>query len=484
MPMAMLDNINKFLIICIIAAITAEAYAAASLVTNTPDTDAANLSSVTELTDDAHNTDNADKTKADSIFNHEGFSITEYQDSVLGFVGEATVSSYLLDNQHAVAVELNGGPRIFRLNATYGFNLNNNQRIKITGERLDEKLDFDFMTDTLSRWVGQNALGADYAYMLDNKILQSLGFGGYYTHSASKELSNQTIHDSVNDLYYAEQRRIAGANSSNFHVDLNAHLWPYSRLKGGIDYDTVHFDTQHTNSQDVQGLGTHVTIEQRLLPMVKLTLGSQLRQTEQGYNVALSWLTPSIKGMQTELAAVTDFTKDLTSNQHYYTTGLRFNVVFDDTAGSSPQAVYSDLTDGSQESLIDWTRTPSVHMSTVLAVVGGSTLPAFMSCPAPGTVNQESNRGGLNYFTAPNGWHGTADEFYGSENIKFNTATYLNNSRTAQCLYNIHGNINTLLLQNDDAGQQVGNGWILQGTTYSCLNDATQCHFKDKRVTS
>ncbi|MCD6055845.1 MAG: hypothetical protein K0R12_807 [Gammaproteobacteria bacterium] len=388
-------------------------------------------------------------------------------------------------NQHAAAVELNGGPRIFRLNATYGVNITNNQRIKVTGERLDEKLDFDFTTDTISQWVGQNALGADYAYMLDNKMLQSLGFGGYYTHSPSKDIADETIHDSVNNLDYLSQQRIAGANSGNAHLNIATHLWPYSRLSGGVDYDTVRFDTQYTD-QDVQGFGGHATVEQRLFPTLKLTLSSDLRQTEHGYSAGLSWLTPSIKGMQTELEAVTDFTKELTSTQRYYTTGLRFNVALDDNVGGTHQATYADLSEtGSQQSLIDWTRTPAVRMSTVLAVADGSTIPTFMSCPADNTITLESTTGGLNYFTAPDGWHGSANTFYGSDNIEFNSSQYTTSSKTAHCFYDIDGAITQLTLYNDNAGQQVGNNWIPQGVDYTCENGVTanQCHFQDKRVT-
>ncbi|MCD6056437.1 MAG: hypothetical protein K0R12_1399 [Gammaproteobacteria bacterium] len=448
-------------------------YAAASAAADTAKTPV-----ITGLNETADASSSADKIKADSIFSHEGFSINEYQDSVLGFVGEAKVSSYVLDNEHAAALELNGGPRIFRLNATYGVNLTNNQRIKVTGERLDEKLDFDFTTDTVSHWVGQNALGADYAYMLDNKVLQSLGFGGYYTHSPSKDISNETVHDSVNDLDYLAQQRIAGANSGNAHLNMATHLWPYSRLSGGVDYDTVRFDTQYTD-QDVQGFGGHAAVEQRLFPTVKLTLSSDLRQTEHGYSAGLSWLTPSLKGMQTELEAITDFTKDLTSAQRYYTTGLRFNMALDDNLGGAHQAIYADLNEsGSQQSLIDWTRTPSVRMANVLAVADGSTIPMFLACPDPDTLTKTGNT------YSSGGWSGTS-AFSGT--VEFQQAQYASIGGS-ECDYLING-IHPLSLENTNGGVNTGRFWagsapaICNATTQGVSTAlAGQCHFVDNNV--
>ncbi|MCD6055842.1 MAG: hypothetical protein K0R12_804 [Gammaproteobacteria bacterium] len=427
---------------------------------------------------------------SDSIFSQEGFSLSGYHDSVLGFVGEAKVSSYLFDSQHAAALELNGGPRIFRLNATYGVNVSNHQRIKVTGERLDEKLDFDFVgndftSDTVSQWVGQNALGADYAYMLNNKTLQSLGFGGYYTHSPSKDIASETLHDSVNNLDYLEQRRIAGANSGNAHLNLATHLWPYSRLSGGLDYDTVRFDTQYAD-QDVQGFGGHAKMEQRLFPTLKLTLSSELRQTEHGYSAGLSWLTPSIKGMPTEIEALTEATNDLTSHQHYYTTGLRFNVAFDDTVGGAHQATYADLSEtGSQQSLIEWTKTPAVRMSTVLAVADGSVVPGFMSCPATVTGDGTGN------YSASDGWYQTNAPSPYIGDASFVYATFdTSNPSSGICTYEINDlGTHTVNMTNHYSGAKTGksSNWInTSGTLYRCNrpNHPEQCQFVDTRIMS
>ena len=171
-----------------------------------------------QKTTDAQKSLTLPQDKDDSGFlQSSSFNFGVYDDTVLGFIADGKVARYIgATERNAVAIEVAGGPNVIRVNSTYGLALTEQQRVKLTYEFLDENLDFSFPDDTVSKWVYQHALGGDYAYLLDNAYIESIGFGGYYTHSSSKDLT--------------QEHRIAGANSGNTHADVSLRLWPYSRL--------------------------------------------------------------------------------------------------------------------------------------------------------------------------------------------------------------------------------------------------------------
>ncbi len=299
-----------------------------------------------------------------SVFDGGVFSVGAYDDDSMGI--ETTFASYLGSSQrHAAALEFDGGSKLFRVNATYGLALTDNQRLKLTFERLSEKLDFGFDTGNKTRWMSQNALGAEYAYLFDNDYLESMGLGGYVTHSASKKLSDAKLYDAAGRSY-TEHRRIAGATSMNVHTDTALRLWPQSRLSGGVDYDSVRFDTKYEgHKQDVHGFGGHARLEQRILPQVKLAAGTHYGAVEHRYDTAVGWLLPTSTPI--ELEASMGHVKNMSTKRRFYTRGLRLNVGLGN-AGASGKHVYTDLDKGNRRSLLGWVRIPAVRMSQVLAI--------------------------------------------------------------------------------------------------------------------
>lgn len=100
-------------------------------------------------------------TATHGFLNTPAFSLGGYGDTTLGFVLTTKAASYLGSNQqHAAALELDGGSRLIRINATYAVALTDHQWVKTTFEHLDERLDFDFVLQDASEWVLQNAVVA------------------------------------------------------------------------------------------------------------------------------------------------------------------------------------------------------------------------------------------------------------------------------------------------------------------------------------
>lgn len=301
----------------------------------------------------------------DDVSNLPTIGVGAYGDTRLGFIADTKMSSYLnARNTQAGALEIAGGPNVIRANATYGVALTPEQRIKLTYEFLDENIDFNFVSGTVEKWMYQHAVGASYAYLLDNvRFLDSIEVGGYYTYSNSKDLSTRQF--TIDGADRLEQRRIAGANSGHGYADIAVRLWPYSRLSGGVDYDIVRYNTKYTiHYDDTDGFGGHMKLEQRVLPQLKFSFNTQLLQTQRQYTGNVSWLMPSPKGMQFELVAVSDYVDSkVTGHRRYFTNGARFNMSLDKTDGT-----YKDLGQQQHQSLLTWTRTPSVRMATVLAI--------------------------------------------------------------------------------------------------------------------
>jgi hypothetical protein len=294
------------------------------------------------------------------MFQNESASVGGFQDSDLGFVAELHGATNLLDDRHAAALELAHGENVNRVNLTYGAEIGEKSRLKLTGERLSEKKDYGFATGSQEKWDGQNAVGADYAYNLDQYLINDVGLGGYYTHSGSKYLEAQQNGFKDRNFY---QNEIFGAHSGNLHADASAHLWLNSRLTAGVDYDAVNFS--NTDDVDVNGFGGHAKLEQLIIPSLKLTLDTQYRQSEHSYKGSLGWLVSSPKGMQAEVEAFTSYVNDLATDNDYNQTGLALKFDF---GVEDAHKVYNDLMNGSRENLMDWTRDSAVRTTEVLSV--------------------------------------------------------------------------------------------------------------------
>ncbi len=349
-----------------------------------------------------------------NVFQSPLFSIGAYGDKTLGFIAEVRLASYIGDSQrYAGALEINAGPKIFRANATYGFDTTDNQRLKLTFDRLQQKLDFDFVTGTTSTWVGQNAIGAAYAFLFDNPYIESFDVGGYYAHSSSKTLSEQDIvFDPDLTIETADYRRIAGADAGNVHADIVLRLWPYSRLRGGIDYDSVKFDTKNRHGKDINGAGGHVQLEQRLLPQLKAKFRTRLQQTQREYMGSVGWLLPSPKGMQLELEAITDYVDSRATAHDFFTSGGRLNISLSPSTG-----VYSDFARQQQQNLLSWTQEPAVRMTEVLAIADGNAFDYIRPLTTQELINSGQPVVGFNF----GGWQAA----FGNAAFDFNNAIFL-----------------------------------------------------------
>jgi hypothetical protein len=110
----------------------------------------------------------------------------------LGPIAKGQITRLLAEDV-AGALEGEAGPRDYRVNATLGWQLAGNQRLKFTGEYLRQDIDYAFSTGTVRQWVQQGALGLDYVYSLTSNFSNYIDVGGYYSHAPSVSLYNIII---------------------------------------------------------------------------------------------------------------------------------------------------------------------------------------------------------------------------------------------------------------------------------------------------
>ena len=301
------------------------------------------------------------------VKNTKSFNVSIDQDSLLGVIVD-TNTLLKFNDSNAADLELAGGPRVFRANSTYGYALNDKNRIKITGEYLTEALDFNFYSGDTRQWVNQGAVGAAYQYWLGGSTFKNVQIGSYYSHAPSKQLSDKTIVLN-NSLSLLDQRQIAGGNDIHNTAETAMSLWSHSLLTVGVDYDQVHYNTDYNIHSDsnMQGLGGHAQLQQLLTPSTELNLQSSISPLFSNYGAALNWIWTSKKNTALSAGIDSTYTADYTTNRRFWVNGISLNVVWDAARNDNKPVRYSDP-DVAAQDLSTWSSQPAVRMPDVLTI--------------------------------------------------------------------------------------------------------------------
>ena len=264
----------------------------------------------------------------------------------------------------ALALELDFGTNEYRFGATWAHMLNLQQRIKITVERLAQKLAFDFASGTTHNWIGQNAIGGEYQYLLNKRWLNSIDIGGYYANANSKTLPTITFWQ--NGALYDNMRHIAGATSENVNFGIDTHPWKTGLVNFNLDYDNVHFNPLYETANNKSGLGGTISLQQLLSKKLKLQLSSSFRQPFDQYQAGIFWLPTTTRGTKLELGLNYSYVNNHIDlpNENRYGLQLTFNW------GNNQNTTIAsyNLMPNNAENLKTWTGEPVVHMPTVLAM--------------------------------------------------------------------------------------------------------------------
>lgn len=393
------------------------------------------------------------------------------EDSMLGWFGQFT-TAFSLDSEHAAALEFDLGPKVQRINTTYGFAINDKNRLKLTAEYLREDLDFEFYTGDTTQWIGQGAFGATYQYVLDSSWLKNLSLNSHYSSAQSKNLSTQIIsYDDGSTL--SDYRHIAGGKDLNGNADIGLALWRNSLLTLGPDYDRVRYDTKYDiqSGNDAQGWGGHAHLAQGLKHNVSLDLDSTLSQVYHIYGAALNWVWHSNHKAAFSTGYNSSYTQDRTAQRNFWINSLTLNIVWDPVQSSYSQETRAETADSNLTPLLSWVQTPAVYMADVLAIsderINKKPFSSISgSCPSASSVQYDT---ATQQYSAPGGWYQSYPTLSVNQFkiVAFDSANVAGSPNgPITCLYGLFnkpsGANNNLILQNKTYEHAVGTGenWV------------------------
>ena len=309
---------------------------------------------------------------------------TAYSSQPTTFLGPTIRTGYTntLTNTTAYSVAGEVGAKNYRVDGTLGWKIRNDQRLKITGEYLWQKITYNFFAGNTQQWVNQGAVGAAYEYDLPGYALKpQLDLSGYYSHAPSKNLNtvSGTLVNSGGVLQnFVDARRIAGSNAGGVAPGITIHPWQGAKVGADLNYDNVSYNKNGAPSQNAKGFGGTARFDQALTKDVDLGLVAGNRQQFNNYQANLNWTKDSSAGewVWGVGAAYTAGKNTLPSTYNVVAT-VKF-LVDQKTPAAQPihrdanfKDVYKDEVPPVQPVFDDfkkWTSDPAIYMPQVLAI--------------------------------------------------------------------------------------------------------------------
>jgi hypothetical protein len=282
-------------------------------------------------------------------------SLTGTYSDTFGYIVNAAYTK-MINEWNAFSVMADWGEKENRLDLTWANQFAAHQRAKISVERLEQKMDFNYDSGETSEWVPQYSTGLGYQYLFDKGLLNDVELSGYYARAQSSSLD--TIRYEQDGLQYDNYRHIAGATSEGLASTFDIKPWKTALLGLGLNYDKVfyHNEYQDIDAEDRAGFGFTMTLQQLISKHVKLELLSSQRETYDDYQAMLSWLMHSTSTSDIELNLTGEriIGQDNAPNDTQISLALAYYMdshLYADGYNLSGQANAADLSAWSQKSL-------------------------------------------------------------------------------------------------------------------------------------
>jgi len=218
------------------------------------------------------------------------------------FLGPTVKSGYTAAITNTTAYSVSGevGVKNYRIAGTLGWKIWDEQRLKISGEYLWQKMTYNFFAGNTQQWVNQGAVGADYEYdLLGYAFKPRFNLQGYYSHAPSKNLntvSGAFVNNSGILQNFIDTRRIAGSNAGGVAPGITIQPWQGAKAGVDLNYDCVSYDKRGVPSEDAKGFGGTARFDQALTRDVDLGLVAGMRQPFNNYQANLNWTKDSSVG--------------------------------------------------------------------------------------------------------------------------------------------------------------------------------------------
>lgn len=321
----------------------------------------------------------------------------------LGPTLRAGYTSSLTDTM-AYSLAGEAGFKNFRASGTLGWKMCEGQRLKFSGEFLDQDLTYSFFSGDTDEWVYQGALGGRYEYEIPGYTFYPLfTLSGYASYAPNKSLD--TVTGTFIDRFGATQiftdyRRIAGSVGLGLNPGFSFQPWQGGTIELVMNYDNVRYDKHTQPGENAIGLGGTINFNQTFTDALSMNLSAADRQPFNNYAATFAWSNLANNGNWI-IGLFGGYTTGKNTLPSSYNYGISADYLLDcrnipmsavnydekaerDFKGEAtvPTAVEAPrLNDG----LLQWTAIPAVYMPQVLAVADEE---VTLSCAAgsPRTV--------------------------------------------------------------------------------------------------
>lgn len=272
------------------------------------------------------------------------------------------------------------GERLARVNATIGYQIGRNQRLKLSVDQLAQKLTYDFINGKKSAWVQQIAGGFAYKYFLDGCLIDSVDVGGWYSNSSNRRLSSFVVVDGTTAQVF--KRRIAGAEGWHGSIGSTIFPWDCGSLGLAVVYDHVDYRRQALEHKTVSGFGCAIDFRQRIYSSLDLIVKGDLSPVYQHVGGALNWTFPCLFG-DAMAGLYGDYTHGLKGLPNDASFGVQVNLAFGDGRFVAPFYKSCCVRDKTrpQQDLLEWIADPAVMMPMVLTMADQCFPPSAAALP-------------------------------------------------------------------------------------------------------
>lgn len=285
-----------------------------------------------------------------------------------------------LTSQTGIAIMGEAGEKMTRVNATVGYQVGCNQRLKLSIDQLCQKLTYDLFNGKKGAWVQQIAGGGSYKCFLNDCIFDSIDFGGWYSNAPNRSLSPVSVVDGSTARVF--KRKISGSEAWHGSAGTTLFPWAGSSLCLAAVYDHVEYHRRALQGKVVSGFGVAIDFNQRLFNRLDFNLKGDILKPYQHVGGTLNWMIPSSYG-DVYVGIYGDYThgrKGLPSDTSF---GVQFDLAFGNSCFLAPFYKKYCMRDKSRprQDLLDWISDPAVLMPIVLAVADECSPPRAFSLP-------------------------------------------------------------------------------------------------------
>lgn len=287
------------------------------------------------------------------------------------FLGPSLQGTYTSTITDETAYSINGeaGIKNLRAGGTFGINLACNQRIKVSGEYLAQRINYNYWSGNRSnQWMGQGTVGSGYQYDFGNtRFNPQFDLNAYVSTAPSKSFNERTVTviDPLTDIttITTYNRRIAGSHSYNISPGIAFQPWCGSKAGFEFNYDNVRYLTRHLNTrkQDPKGWGGTARLNQYVAKNIEVGVLAAVRQPFNNYRASVAWNRDTHIGVWA-LGVDGNYVAGKHRLPNTYNVGLTADVFIDRLCEPCKEAK------AFTQHFLGWTSDTSAHMPQVLAV--------------------------------------------------------------------------------------------------------------------